>query len=82
MLCVVFVDFARLTRKLFHKSNKKIYWRFLRLYLQRREEQNEKKNSCKLQSVFSELNLLLRHVEAWLGSLISGMKNGHVITLF
>ena len=25
VLCLVFVDFALLTRKLFHKSNKKIY---------------------------------------------------------
>ena len=72
MLSVVFVDFTRLTRKLFHKSYK--IEDLLKIFealppTQRRTKR--KKNSCKLQSVFLELNLLLRHVEAWLGSLIS-----------
>ena len=72
MLSVVFVDFIRLTRKLFYKSYK--IEDLLKIFealppTQRRTKR--KKNSCKLQSVFSELNLLLRHVEAWLGSLIS-----------
>ena len=72
VLSVVFVDFTRLTRKLFLiKRFTEDFWGFT----SNAEKNKTKKNSCKLKSVFSELNLLLRHVEAWLGSLISWLNN-------
>ena len=86
VLCVVFVDFARLARKLFHKSNKKIYWRFFRLYLQRREEQNEKKVAVNCNRYFrSWTSSYVMWKTGWVHEfldLTTGMKNGHVATLF